>query len=372
MHRILHVIESWGPGGAETVFTELAGGLSPGEFESVAILSRAQNWVYDEVRRRGLDPIIIPTSGAFDLHYLWRLVQTIRRTNASLVQAHTFGTGVYASAAGRICRVPVVCTFHGRIDVAAADPRRGVKVAVLARRASRVVCVSESLRQEVLAAGGLPAAQVDVIFNGVDTERFRPGQAAALRVSLGVAPGELLIGAVGNLRAAKGYEVLMAAVANLVRRGLPCRAVIVGLGGGAVEEQLEAQHAQLGLGDRLQFVGFRDNPEEFYRAFDTYVLTSHTEGFSLSTVQALASGLPVVATRCGGPEEIISDGADGLLVAPGSAEAVADAIERVFGDPALRAHLVAAARQTAVERFSTAAMIAKYERLYRSLLSTFA
>jgi glycosyltransferase involved in cell wall biosynthesis len=117
----------------------------------------------------------------------------------------------------------------------------------------------------------------------------------------------------------------------------------------------------------VQFVGYRDDVHEFYRALDLYLLTSHHEGFSLSTVQALATGLPVVATRCGGPEEIVTDGSDGVLIPAGSPAAVAVAIAALARDPVRRSALGAAARATAETRFSTRAMLGQYEALYESL-----
>lgn len=367
VRRILHVIDSWGAGGAETVFTDLASGLDPARFESFAAVPRASEWVYEELRRRGLKPAILPSGGAFDLKHLVRLTRLIRQLRIDLVQAHTFGTTVYASAAGRLRGIPVVGTFHGFIDVAHGDPRRALKFRALAAGASRIVCVSASLRRELLAASPITPDHALVIFNGVDTDRFYPGRDEELRAELGIEPDELLVGAVGNVRRAKGYEVLLEAAGLLRRAGTKCRIVVAGLTGGTLFPELERRHAELGLGNAVRFIGFREDAERLYRALDVYLLTSHSEGFSLSTVQALASGLPVVATRCGGPEEIITDGADGLLTTPGSASEIANAIQSLAADGALRSRLSTAARTAAVSRFSTATMLGRYEQLYDEL-----
>jgi glycosyltransferase involved in cell wall biosynthesis len=367
MRRVLHLIDSWGAGGAETVFADLASGLDPARFTSLAAVPRSTGWLHEELVRRGIAPAILPSGGAFDLRHLWRLVGLIRRERADVLQAHTLSTGVYAGAAGLVCRVPVVATFHGFVDLARTDARRAVKLRALRAGVDRVVCVSAALRQALLEESPLDPGQVAVIFNGVDTNRFRPGRNAALRRELGVADDEFLVGAVGNVRPAKGYEVLLDAAVLLRQAGVRCRLVIAGIARGPLFAEMEARHAALGLGDLVRFVGFRDDVDEFYRALDLYLLTSHSEGFSLSTVQALATGLPAVATRCGGPEEIMTDGVDGVLVPAGSPAAIAEAVAALAGDAARRASLGAAARVTAESRFSTRAMLAQYEALYEDL-----
>ena len=367
VRRVLHLIDSWGAGGAETVYADLAAGLDPSRFHSIAAVPRPTGWLHDELVRRGIEPLILPSGGAFDLRHLGRLIRLIRRERVDLVQAHTFGTTVYASAAGLTCRVPVAGTFHGFVDLARDDARRGLKLRALAAGARRVVCVSESLRRAVVEEFRLRSDQVSVIFNGVDTTRFRPGRNRALRRELGVADDELLVGAVGNVRRPKGYEVLLDAAAILARDGVRCRIIVAGIARGSLFAELEARHAALGLGEMVRFIGFRDDVDDLYRALDVYLLTSHSEGFSLSTVQALATALPVVATRCGGPEEIVTDGVDGVLTAVGSAGEIAAAIGALAADPARRAQLAGAARAAAESRFSTASMLGEYERLYGEL-----
>lgn len=368
MKRILHLTDSWGPGGAETVFADLAVGLDPSRFESVLGVPRASGWLYDELRRRGADPLIFPSSGTFDVRHLYRLARVIRRRRIDIVQAHCFGTSVYASAAGLLAGVPVVCTLHGRVDIAEGERHRPLKWQIVRRGASRIVCVSDSLRRELLQnTSALNPANIPVIYNGVDVTRFRPGNEHAARREPGGDAEPLLVGAVGNVRHIKGYEVLVDAAATLMRAGIDVNIAIAGKAGNDVHRKLLDQAAALGLDDRIHYLGFRDDAAELYRTFDIYALTSHSEGFPLSMIQALASGLPVVATRCGGPEEMVEDGVDGFLVERGSGIAVADALAKLIGDEALRRRMGAAAREKAVSRFSTAAMISEYEALYDTI-----
>jgi glycosyltransferase involved in cell wall biosynthesis len=125
---------------------------------------------------------------------------------------------------------------------------------------------------------------------------------------------------------------------------------------------------ELGLAEAAVFTGARDDISSVMAGFDIYALSSRSEGFSLSTIEAMASGLPVVATRCGGPEQILDDGATGLLVENGSAEAIAGAIDRLRRNPAERARIGRAAREAVLSRYSVEAQVRAYEGLYERTL----
>jgi glycosyltransferase involved in cell wall biosynthesis len=140
--------------------------------------------------------------------------------------------------------------------------------------------------------------------------------------------------------------------------------VIVGEGAGALREELMSLRDRLGIRDAVHFAGFREHVERILQNLDLFLITSRSEGFSLATVQAMASGIPVVATRCGGPEEIVSDGVSGLLVDTDSPNQITEAVERLMRDGELRQRLARAARESAQNEFSTNTMVARYEALY--------
>jgi glycosyltransferase involved in cell wall biosynthesis len=177
------------------------------------------------------------------------------------------------------------------------------------------------------------------------------------------------VGAVGNVRPSKAYHVLLDAFAR-VRAALPAaRLVVAGQARGALHEQLLRQRARLGLEGAVDFIGFRSDVADVLRTFDVFVLSSSDEGFSLSTVQAMAAGLPVVATRCGGPEQIVGDSGGALLVPTNDPGALAGAILRVIRTPSLAEGLRAAARQRAFDAFSLERMLGDYDALYQRCLA---
>jgi glycosyltransferase involved in cell wall biosynthesis len=186
---------------------------------------------------------------------------------------------------------------------------------------------------------------------------------------LHLAPTTPLLGAIGNVRASKGYHVLLQAFAT-VRATIPeARLVIAGQYHGSLGDHLLELRARLGLDDAVTFLGFRDDVREILEAIDVFVLSSLDEGFSLATVQAMASAVPVVATRSGGPEEIIGDSKAAVLVEPGDATSLARAVIELLTDREQARALGAAARRRVEGRYSLERMLDAYEELYREALS---
>jgi glycosyltransferase involved in cell wall biosynthesis len=361
--NILHVISTTGPGGAETVFVELAKGLNTDRWRSFAAIP-GEGWVYDALVANGIEPNTTPIHGAFDLRYLVSLCKLVRKHRIQLIQTHLLAAAVYGSMTGLLCRVPVVSTFHGQPDVMGTGKFRAAKFRIIDRTAAKVTFVSESLRRFFLSTSHLAGERSAVIVNGIDDCLFAPCRDTSLRKELGVGDSELLVGAVGNVRPAKSYEVLLKAAAILLRNDSSYRFVIVGEAQGALYQDLLSLRDQLGLRHKLAFVGFRDAIHRVMNNFDVCVSTSSSEGFSLAVVQAMACGVPVVATRSGGPEEIITDNQDGLLVEVGSPERVARAIDRLKKEPDARERFARQGREVVQARFTLRRMVERYECIY--------
>jgi glycosyltransferase involved in cell wall biosynthesis len=263
----------------------------------------------------------------------------------------------------------VIGTIHGHADLPVADRLAPLRYGVLRLGASHVVAVSEALRRTFVSRSRFPGVRTSVIYNGIDLESFTPGRDQTFRRELGIGPDEFVFGALGNVRAPKAYDVLLRAAALLATESVSSRVVIVGDTSGSIFPELQKLHAALGLGNRVVFAGFRRDVPQVLRAFDALVLSSWTEGFSLATVQAMATGIPVVATRSGGPEEILEDGVTGLLVSVGDAAALAASMRRLRDEAELRLQLGAAGPAAVMARFDRRSMLEAYQRLYDALLA---
>ncbi len=367
MPTILHLIDTTGPGGAETVFLNLFDAFNRAGFRSVALVGR-DGWVAQRLQDRGVTPYVCATKGSLNTAYLREIVRVVRRERVDLLQAHLAGASVYGSMAGTLTRKPVVSLFHGTVDLEGASRLLWAKNAVLRFGSDRIVAVSNGLRGDLLRRLPLRPDRMRVIYNGVDTERFHSAGTGSLREELGLGPDTLLVCSVGNIRTPKGYDHLLEAARRLREQERPVHFAVAGHGKGTLYERLLERRRDWKLEDTVTFLGFRDDTVNILSSSDVFLLPSTSEGFSISTIEAMACGLPVVATRSGGPEEIITPDVDGCLIPPASGESIAAAIRDLAADPDKRRRFGSAARETVARRFSLEAMIEAYRDLYREVL----
>ena len=216
----------------------------------------------------------------------------------------------------------------------------------------------------------MPSPRITVVHNGVDLQAVsRAKDAPSVRREWGLPAAAPLLITVGRLTPAKGHRDLLKAAAVLSRdsRWLELRLLIVGAGALLPELQREAE--QLGLQQRVIFTGFQRDVLPFVLAADVFVLPSIQEGLSLSALEAMALGKPVVACRVGGTPEVVVDGETGLLVAPGHPRELAAALERLLADPEKARAMGEAGRRRAQEAFDLEQMVTKIERIYRDLIA---
>jgi glycosyltransferase involved in cell wall biosynthesis len=300
----------------------------------------------------GLLPNVIPGR---------RLTEWLREVRPDVVHAHS-GVWLKAVRAARGAGVKrVVFTAHGLLD---HTPRHHYWMMRLAARGTdRVVGVSDDLTRVLIEDGGSPPDRTLTISNGVDTDAFRPGsRSLAVRAPLGLGPDVPLVGIVARLAPVKDHACLIEAFA-LVHQRRP-DAVLALVGDGPLRGALEAQVKSLGLASVVRFAGPASSMPPIYRDLDVFVLSSTAEGTSVSVLEAMATGLPVVATAVGGTPALLDGGSAGLLVPSGDPTALAGALVDLLDDPARRRALGAAARLRAERLFSERAMVDRYLELY--------
>jgi len=291
---------------------------------------------------------------------LLELRRLIRGLRPDIVHAHSSKAGVLARAAAALCRIPVILfTAHGWAFKAEPGPKS--RLYLLADRLVRgatteVICVSETERREGLAARTCLPDRTVVIRNGVEPDRF------PVRVHAAVERPRLV--SLGRFKAPKDFGTLLEALAQL--RDVPFVAVLVG--DGPEREALEAAAQRLGLGDVVEFAGERDDVPSLLAAADCFVLSSTSEGMPISVLEAMAAGLPVVASDVGGVHELVREGETGFLVPEREATALARAIRPLLGDHGERARLGANGRTDVEATFTVSRVRREHVELYRRLL----
>lgn len=365
-HTVLHVIDTTGPGGAETVFICLLSELQKTDYRNVVVL-RGEGWVADQVRQLGIEPHIVDSKGSFNLGYINALRRLVHSEQVALIHAHLLGSNVYGALLAILCRKPMIATFHGAVDVAAGERFLRAKFCIIGWGASAIVCVSKGLEAELTQRSALPASKLHLIYNGVDPNTFCKGNETGLREELGLPATATLVVSIGNIRPAKGYQYLVDAAAELATSDPDIHFVVVGHQREALFQQLNRQIAAAEPKPRIHWLGFRADVANILRQADMFLLPSVSEGFSISTVEAMMAEVPVIVTRSGGPEEIVIDGETGFLIPTKDPLAIVAAIQKLK-DPLVRNDVVAKARESAMNRFSLTSMLQGYLGLYRRFL----
>ncbi len=302
-----------------------------------------------------------------------RLASIFLEERISIVHSHNWGTQIEALLAAALAGVPsVVHTQHGLEFGFVNGPGpfrerlRNLAKRISTRRLRRIAAVSQEVREVILRDWKAPADRVALIHNGIrfPDRGIDPAERIAGREALGIGPQEEAVIAVGILRPVKAFHVLLEAFS--IHSTVPTSARLFIVGDGPLRAELEADAQKVGLGDRARFLGIRRDVETLLPLFDLYAMSSVSEGLSISILEAMAAGLPVVATRVGGNPEIVADGTTGLLVPPGDPRALADAIGYMLCSPA-RARAMGIEGRTRVRaHFSLGQMASAYERLYEA------
>jgi len=228
-----------------------------------------------------------------------------------------------------------------------------------------VFTVTDDLRKYHAAQSWLPTERFRVLYNGVDAEKFSPNPLAAeqVRAELGVPGGRFLIGSVGRLVPIKDHKTLLRAADILVRDGLDIHVLLIGDGPELPNLQKYVAGSN-SLAGRVTFPGATDRVSELLTAMDTFVLPSICEGMSNTILEAMACGVPAIVTRTGGNPELIEDGCSGFLFPPGDVEMLSVLLSRLAGNSATRRAFGESGRRRAVEQFSLAGMLQRYQELY--------
>jgi glycosyltransferase involved in cell wall biosynthesis len=287
-----------------------------------------------------------------------------------LVQAHQYTPFFYAMLARLLYRPPaIIFTEHGRHYPDYPRRKRMLVNRLLLERRDRVVGVGEAVRQALIVNEGIPAPRVSVIYNGVDLRPYSSASESsrlAVRQELGLNADDLVIMQVARLDYLKDHATAIRAMDRVVQKRKNARLVLVGEG--PERDAIQKQVQESNLGPYVRLLGLRGDVPRLLAAADLFLLTSISEGIPLTIIEAMAAGIPVVATQVGGLAEMIEDGKTGFLAPAGDPDALAERILRVADNPALRAQFGCLARDRASQIFSEDQMHLQYKQLFQECL----
>jgi sugar transferase (PEP-CTERM/EpsH1 system associated) len=367
--RIMHVVDRLDIGGTEKVMMKLIQDLNPGLFQHRICTLRgaapqAQSWSAKVT-------LLDAGSGGSNLQLnVIRLARIMRTVRPTIVHSRNWG-GIEAILAARIARVPVVIhSEHGyQLEMQNGLPwRQRIFRRWSYKYATAVFTVTGQLRTYHEAQAGCPSGTIQVIYNGVDDSKFkaRPEVRTRIRRELNIPSDRLVIGFVGRLVALKDVMTLLKGVEILGPGSPSAHVLIVGSGPELLRlEEYVRQSSRL-LG-RVTFTGASDNVAELLNGMDVFVLPSLLEGMSNTLLEAMSSGVPVIATGVGGNPEVVEEGVCGYLFRPAAADELAGAMRKLLHDEHQRVRLGTAARQLVQSKFSLDRMLSRYSEFYLSL-----
>lgn len=367
--RIVHVAGSAQWAGGEVFLQLMAEHLDKRAFE-LRVICPENGPLQAEMQRRGIPCEMIPLGPLGHPGPLWKLRRLLRDWRPSIVQSHGARSNFYAAlAAGSI---PHVATIHNALtDYPIPRWKKSIYQifnSLMVSQTNRIICVANSLRDDIVRHHSTAAGKTAVIHNGVDFRRFRsdPHRRAETRKNLELGSAWTL-GIIGRLTPQKGHIYLLDAL-QLARAELDSCQILI-IGDGPLRTFLEKRSVALGLRSLCRFLGRREDIPAMLDAVDAIALPSVSEGFPYVVLEAMAMGKPVIASRVNGVEEIISTGDEGFLVPARNAAALADSIRRARTDvPESRARAKKGNKRVH-DLFSTERWIDRWQNLYRELAS---
>lgn len=383
--RVLRVIARLNMGGPALHVAYLTAGLAERGYRTTLVageLSRGEESMAFVADRLGVPVVTVSElhreiSPIRDAVATVRLARLIRSERPHILHTHTAKAGALgrlaALLAGPSARPLIVHTFHGHVLRGYFGGFRAwafkLVERLLARTTDALVAVSPQVRDDLVALGVAPAEKFVVVRLGIELEErvaVANGAREDARRLLGIPPDRFVVGWVGRMTGVKRTTDLLRALEALRGRGVDATLCLVGDGPDRLAFEEEAYRR--GLARHCLSLGYQDDVARWYATFDAFVLPSGNEGTPVTTIEALASGRPVVATRVGGVPDVVGDGEDGFLVEVGDTDGLAERLARLAADPALRERMGAAGRERVLSRYDVDRLVDDVDRLYRSLL----
>ncbi|MDQ7837672.1 MAG: glycosyltransferase [Thermodesulfobacteriota bacterium] len=364
--HIMQVIFTLDFGGAERLAASISKNLSEDGFEtSVCGLFGKEGPLAEAVKKEGI-PIFYLNAGEKGKMKLWReIYKLLKEQSVSILQVHGIYVLMHVLLPARWAGVKIVYTEHAKYSISKYKKMR-FAAKVMSYLVEKVICVSKNLKDFFVAELKVPQDKIEVIYNGVDVEKFK-GKKQELGKGVGT-DKKSVIGNVARLSDPKDHFTLLTAFSHVLHvLDENHETILVVVGDGELRQEIEQRISILGLSDNVILLGKRDDIPELLAGFDIFVLSSKREGFPISILEAMACGKPVIATNVGGVSEILTDGVNGLVVPSENPDRLAGAILQLLKDKNLSERIAKNALETVKQYFSKEIMMMKYRNLFATL-----
>jgi sugar transferase (PEP-CTERM/EpsH1 system associated) len=364
--NVLHLIQGLEIGGLEIMVVSLLERLDRSRYRPSICCYDSLGSLSQGLSEKGIGVHLLKRRPGIDYFYPFKLARYLKKSKTKILHLHNPTALFYGTLAGKIARTPcIIYTEHGR------DFSSSIKVRItnglLCKMLDRVVAVAECGKKYLVEHEGVNERKIFKIYNGIDSQKFgRTHSGKLIRSGLGLHDDQPVIGIVARLDAIKNHTCFIRAMKIIATR-LP-EAVLLIIGDGLLRTELESLTANLQLQDHIKFLGARSDIAELLSMLDVFVLSSLSEGLSLTLIEACAAAKPIVATDVGGNPEIVEHESNGLLVPSDQPEDLAKAILEILSHEVKARLMGEKGRKKFEEEFTLDVMVKKYEDLYESCL----
>ena len=382
---VLRVIARLNVGGPALHVAYLTAGLTPRGYDTTLVagtIARGEESMAYIAEQAGARVVALPglsreISPFRDAVAVFRLARLIRQVRPTILHTHTAKAGTVGRVAALVAgsaRPPIVVhTFHGHVLRGYFGPAKSTVFRVLERLLAKVttvlVAVSPEVRDDLVQLGVAPAEKFAVVRLGIELEQRVASDVPRdeVRRRLGIPPERFVVGWIGRMTGVKQTHDLLAALAELRAGGVDAGLLVVG--DGPDRAGFEQRARDLDLVRHCLFLGYQEDVAPWYAAMDAVALPSGNEGTPVTVIEALAAGKPVVAYEVGGVPDVVREGIDGFLVAPGSTSGMAERLGQLAADPELGRRLGEAGRERVLERYGVGRLLDDVDQLYRETIA---
>jgi len=366
--KVTQIIHSLNPGGLENGIINLVNNMDDFKFENT-ICCLTQGGDFEKRLNKNIKVSKMFKKPGNDYQLYIKLIKYLKEIKPTIVHTRNWA-GMDGIIAAKMARVPII--IHGEHGFEITDlisqnkKRKFIRKLVLSTIVDKIVTVSKNLKNRLINEIKIKPEKIIHIPNGVDTNKFNIYKKEFTRKKFGFKKEDFIIGIVARLDPIKNHKILISAFKEIVKNYPQTKLIIVG--DGPLREELKEKSYQLGINNKVIFMGERNDVPEILKTFDVFVLPSLNEGMSNTILEAMATGIPVIASNVGGNPELVIDGETGFLFPTNDVESLVQKIKTYILYPELKQKHGYNARKRVEEEFSLDQMVRRYEELYLELV----
>ncbi|MCR8924118.1 glycosyltransferase [Dasania sp. GY-MA-18] len=361
--KILHVTFDMAIGGTEQVICQLVENTNPNNYETaIACIDNKIGELGLKLQQQGHKVYVLNRKPGFDYRLIAALKKLIDTGGFDILHCHQYTPYIYGVFAALGTKVEVIFTEHGRFYPDSYKWKRFIINPLLTLRTKAIVAISEATKQALIKYENFPKNKVQVIYNGLASSPSANDDTTALRKELELSPSDILLGTVARLDPIKNQHMMISAFAKAAKENSNLKLIIVG--DGPIRAELEQHAINEGVKDKVLFTGFIVNPKSYFQLIDIFLLSSLSEGTSMTLLEAMACAKPCIVTDVGGNPEIITNEFNGYITPNRNSDAFYKAVINITNLPGKRVAMGEAARTSFQNKFTVEKMTELYTSLY--------